>query len=329
MNRKLAWVGNHRPQSPTNPHKGQDRKRLVVLSFLIAAVTCAIPASARTVNVNCPHDSITAALRNLDPDVSNKLVVSGVCRENIVITGFNRLSIASATAARATVQDASGGKNAVFDVSDSRVIFQNLSIQGGFFDVHCYKSSICNFRGNDINQATWNAILLDHADANFDGDIIENNTGEGMVVWNSRVSLHQVTVRNTTANNVLPGHGIDAEYGSTITVEQATVTDNQGNGIGLTASTLMNRSWAGAFQVSRNGSGGIWAVEQSAASIGGATVTDNSYAGVIITGNSEADFWSGGTFTGNQNIDVYCSLNGVAASPQSATIGVTNCPNTY
>ena len=53
-------------------------------------------------------------------------------------------------------------------------------------------------------------------------------------------------------------------------------------------------------------------------------------AGVVIDGNSEASFWSGGTFTGNQPMDLYCGvLNGIAAAPQRATVGVTNCPNTY
>lgn len=52
-------------------------------------------------------------------------------------------------------------------------------------------------------------------------------------------------------------------------VDYATVTKNQDNGIGLTASILMNRSRAGAFQVSGNGAEGIWVV---AVSIGGAKV---------------------------------------------------------
>jgi hypothetical protein len=34
--------------------------------------------------------------------------------------------------------------------------------------------------------------------------------------------------------------------------------------------------------------------------------------------------------TGNQPMDVYCgALNGLAAAPQFAAIGFTNCPNTY
>jgi hypothetical protein len=151
-----------------------------------------------------------------------------------------------------------------------------------------------------------------------------------MVVWNSRIRVHNITVRNTLSNGRLHAHGIDADYGNTITIDQATITDNQGAGINLVGSVLMYRPWAGTLQVSRNAGGGIWVTEQSTGGVGGATVTNNGSGGVIITGNSEADFWNGGTFTGNQSIDVYCGpLNGVAASPQSATIGYTNCPNTY
>jgi hypothetical protein len=305
-------------------------KRYVVLSLLIAVCACTIPAFARTVKVNCPHDSITAALRTLDPDVSNQVMISGVCSENVVITGFSRLSIVSATAARATVQDANGGNpTVVFAVDDSHVTFQNLNIRGGASDVFCFRSSICNFKGNDINESTRNGILLDHADADLDGDIIENNTGGGMVVFNSRARMNNVTVRNTLSGSGLPGHGIDADYGSTITFGQATVTDNQGAGINLVGSVLMHQWWAGNLQISRNAGGGIWVTEQSTGGVSGATVTDNGTSGVIITGNSEADFWSGGTFTGNQNIDVYCSVNGVGAGLQNATVGNTNCPNPY
>lgn len=285
-----------------------------------------------TIKVNCDKKgSIGATLAHLSQTGNTRgvtILVSGTCKENIGITGFDHLVIAGSLGS--SVQDAMNGSGIVFDVADSRVTFQSLRIQGGFFDVHCYKSAVCNFSGNDITEATWNGILLDHADANFDGDTIEHNAGFGMVVWNSRVSLRNFTVRNTIPNSVLPGDGIDANYGSTMTVEQVTVTDNQGAGINLVASILMNRPWAGAFQVSRNAGGGIWVTEQSTGGVGGATVTNNGNGGVIITGNSEADFWNGGTFTGNQNSDVYCgALNGVAASPQSATIGVTNCPNTY
>ena len=142
-------------------------KRFFALSLLIIVANCTIPALARTVKINCPHDSITTALRTLDPDVSNRLMISGVCSENVVITGFNRLAIVSGSATRATVQDPTGGNNIVFTVDDSRVAFQNLNIQGGFFDVYCLRSSICNFKGNSIHHATWNGILLDHADADI------------------------------------------------------------------------------------------------------------------------------------------------------------------
>ena len=54
-----------------------------------------------------------------------------------------------------------------------------------------------------------------------------------MVVWNSRVTIHQMTVRNTISNKLLAPNGIDADYGNTITIDQATVTDNAGAGISL------------------------------------------------------------------------------------------------
>jgi hypothetical protein len=131
------------------------------------------------------------------------------------------------------------------------------------------------------------------------------------------------------------GNGVDIDSGSALIVEQFTAQGNQGAGLSLVGnSTLFNRSWTGPFNVTNNNGGGIWVTEQSSADLSGAIVTNNGGAnggaGVVIDGNSEASFWSGGTFTGNQPMDVYCgAYNGFAAAPQLATIGVTNCPNTY
>jgi hypothetical protein len=139
-------------------------------------------------------------------------------------------------------------------------------------------------------------------------------------------------VTGTSAGPDAAGNGVEVDANSTITTDQVTVTENQGAGISLIGNShLVNQFWVGPLTVTDNANGGIWVTENSSADVSGATVTGNTNAaGVVITGNSEASFWSGGTFTGNSSGDVYCGpLNGIAASPQSATIGVTNCPHTY
>jgi hypothetical protein len=211
------------------------------------------------------------------------------------------------------------------------VQIKNLTIHGGQWGVMCREFSVCRFSGNTIEGATVRGVELDSADATFEGDVIQNNANEGLELTASRARVTQMTVKGTQAGAIGDGKGVALNQGSSLTVEQLTVQDNQGAGVSLIgASSLTNRFWIGPFTVSNNANGGIWVTAESSAGLGGAIVINNSYGGVIITGNSDASFWNGGVFTGNQNIDVYCGpFNGIAASPQSATIGVTNCPNTY
>jgi hypothetical protein len=68
--------------------------------------------------------------------------------------------------------------------------------------------------------------------------------------------------------------------------------------------------------------------------LSGATILNyvgaNGGASVVVDANSKVSFWVGGTLTCNQPMDSDCGArNGLAAAPQLANIGITNCPNTY
>jgi hypothetical protein len=302
----------------------------ILLSILAASILHAIPAAARTITVNCNEGmTVSGALSKLDPTESSAIRVSGVCSENITITGFAGLSIIGVTTASgpATIKPTF----AVYIVG-SHVQLSNLTIKDGYYGVTCRDFSICNFSGNTVENAIGDGVLLDNADATFSGDVIQNNLGRGLFLTASRARLSKVSVTGTLAGRENEGTGIEVDSGSTLTVDQITVNANSGPGIYLKGNAhLVNQYWVGPFVVSGNGDGGIAVTENSSAELSGTTVLNNSGSpGVVITGNSEASFWGGGTFTGNSAGDVYCGpLNGVAASPQSATIGVTNCPNTY
>jgi hypothetical protein len=283
----------------------------------------------RSITVNCNEGkTITAAISKLDPMQSNTIRVTGTCSEFVGIFGFARLSIVGVTTASgpATIKP-----NFAVYIDGSHVQLSNLTIDGGYFGVDCLNFSVCNFSGNTFENATGDGVLLDNADATFSGDVIQNALNSGLNLTASRARLSQLTVKGALAGPNNPGDGIDVLGGSAITADQLTVTGNQGAGISLIGNAhLINQFWVGPLTVSDNANGGIWVTENSSADLSSATVINNSGTGVVITGNSEAAFWGGGTFTGNSTGDVYCGpLNGVAASPQSATIGVTNCPNTY
>jgi hypothetical protein len=305
------------------------RRIVLPACVLFAALT---PAVARTVTVDCDETTISDVLKTLDSQASNTIRVIGPCRDSIGINDFADLTITGGNAGKqkSTIKSLNGGP--IFWIVASHVQISDLTLDGGIYAVMCREFSVCRFSGNTIQNATGNGVALDSADATFTGDVIQNNANAGLNLTASRVRVTQVTLKGTTAGTWGPGNGVDVHSGSTLTVEQFTVQNNQGAGVSLVGNShLTNRSWAGPFTVSTNAGGGIWVTEQSSAELSGATVTNNGGGGgVVINENSDATFWSGGTFTGNQPIDVYCgSFNGFAAAPQHATIGVTNCPNTY
>jgi hypothetical protein len=262
----------------------------------------------------------------------NSIRVFGTCREEVDIKNFAHLSINGfgTRVFRAVMKGSTD--TPVFWIVGSHVQLTNLTIDGGQFGVMCREFSVCTFSGNTVENTTGNAVALDSADATFNGDVIQDNENYGLIMTASRARLSHVTVKGTTAGPWGPGDGIDVSSGSTVTVEQLTVQGNQGNGVDVNANShLGNRPWVGPFIVSNNSSGGITIREQSSGDLGGATVTKNTgAAGVVIVSNSTATFWGGGTFTGNDPLDVFCGpLNGIAAAPQLANIGSTNCPNTF
>lgn len=307
-------------------------RMLLSACMLLAALT---PALARTVTVSCDETTISNVLKTLDPQAGNTIKVIGTCRDSIGIYNFANLTIVgvSAGSQKPTIKSLNGSP--IFWIVGSHIQISNLTLDGGLYDVMCREFSVCRFSGNTIQNATGNGVAIDSADATFTGDVIQNNANSGLSLTASRVRVTQVTLKGTTAGSWEGGNGIDVNSGSTLTVEQLTVQNNQGAGVSLVGNShLTNRPWAGLFSVTNNASGGVWVTEQSGADLSGATVTNNAGAnagaGVVIDGNSEASFWGGGTFTDNQPMDLYCgALNGIAAAPQLATIGVTNCPNTY
>lgn len=309
--------------------------RSMALTISILAALFVVPVSARTVTVNCSENTISNVLKNLDPQANNTIRVLGTCHDSIGIYDFAQLTITGVTAGGKKSLLKGSSTSSVLWIVGSHVHLTNLTIDGGQFGVMCREFSVCVFSGNTIQNTNGNGVAIDSADATFNGDVIQNNANFGLTSTASRVRMTHVTVTGSTAGSGGPGTGVEIDSGSTLTVEGLTVDGNQGAGVSVVGgSNVTNRAWAGAFTVSNNAAGGIWIVEQSSGDISGATVTGNGPgnggSGVVIDGNSEASFWGGGTFTGNNPIDVYCgALGGVAAAPQIATIGVTNCPNTY
>ncbi len=304
----------------------------ILVCALAASLLYTAPIAAKTITVNCNEGmTVSKSLNQLKLFDDNTVRVMGTCHETIYIGNFAQLSITGvdSESGHAVLKGITG--NVTFWITGSHVQLTNLTVDGGFTGVMCRDFSVCRFSGNTIENSTSIGVVVDNADVTFSGDLIQNNTDYGLQLIAARARLSQVTVKGTIAGPAGQGHGVDAEAGSTVTADGLTVEHNQGSGINLSGAHLTNQFWAGTLTVSNNATGGIWVTEQSSGDLSGAIVINNTGgAGVEITGNSEASFWGGGTFTGNNPIDVDCgALNGIAAAPQRADIGSTSCPKTY
>jgi Right handed beta helix region len=216
-----------------------------LLLFLLSLGGFAPPASARVVTVECDKNTISNAMKTLDPQESNTVRVVGTCRDSIGIYDFADLTVVglSAGGKNAVIQSLNGSP--VFWIVGSHVQIKSLTIDGGLWGVMCREFSVCRFSGNTIQNATGNGIQIDSADATFSGDVIQNNANSGLNLTSSRVRVSQVTVMGTTAGAWGFGNGVDIDSGSSLIVEQLTAQGNQGAGLSLVGNShLSNRSWA-------------------------------------------------------------------------------------
>jgi len=119
---------------PRMRHQIRTQRFAMFLSFLSFGLL-AIPATAKTVTVECEENTISNALKTLDPQANNTVRVIGTCKDAVGIYDFAELTIAGV---------ASGGKNAVINSLNGNVIFwivgshvqiKNLTVNGGSWGV--------------------------------------------------------------------------------------------------------------------------------------------------------------------------------------------------
>src|SRR5262249_609098 len=250
------------------------RVRMKELGLLATAVgfLFLLPVSAQGVNltVRCGAreglSTINVALQTLNQAGPNTLFVSGTCKENVLIRGFDRLTLIAKTGAAIT--DASGGTGVVLDIEDStHVTLRGFSITGGTIGVFCGNFSICRLEGNTVSGASGVGVQVVQSRATFGPNTIERN-GVGLT------SLESSSIR-TFGGLVIQQNlvsGVDLDTGSSFASFGDNIRDNSGNGIEANnhASLLML----------------------------GTTVTGNLFNGVVVLGQSAADLESGNMISG-------------------------------
>jgi hypothetical protein len=294
-------------------------------SIVCGLLLCSVSLQAKVVNVQCGGSktdptTISAALKLLNPDVPNTLNISGNCNENVLISGFTRLTLAGQQGA--TVTDASGGTAQTILVLDSTdVVFKTLRVDGGLVGVQCDSFSVCRF-----------------------SKVAVENGGGGIQITQSRAELNDTTIRHTQ-------NGLTSLDASSVRIDTGVTVDGNENGIVVDGGSslesfgavIMNNRQAGinvaehaylflsSTTISANGNGIALVSHSSIHLLGNNTITGNRAFGVYLFDLSFANFDAGNNITGNNTggkaLDVGCFSQYTATRGALTNIGggTTNC----
>jgi len=303
-------------------------KRRSFWLFLWTIAVFPIVAHAGTLYVNCGgHKGLTQIqkainlLQQAQTSGSNTILVSGSCKENITIQSLDNLTLTAQNGA--SITDASNGALDVIDVIDSRrVSINGFTINGGANGVVCNNYSLCRFSANTIQNSVGTGVMVRSSQVRFEGDILQNNTAQGLGVVNGgqangdSLTIHGngngvlVVAKGTLflTNSVVQENqnvGLRAVEGSTLRIIGSTVTGNGSNGVELDQSAQARfEAFSGANGITGNGGAGVF-------------LGDLSFA--FFDGNSNVTGNAGGT-------DVVCGTQFSATRGALTNIGgTTNC----
>jgi len=250
--------------------------------------------------------------------------VTGTCKENIVIGGFDHLVLQgtpSGTHQGATLQDASNGVAAVVTVFSSYdVILQGFTINGGATGVNCVGDSYCTLNFNTIQQSAAAGARFARSHGILQSNNILNNAGQGVLLQNNS---NLVSFSNQITNNTGPGIAVFAD---SYLLESGDTIQNNSFGIRAQDNSVMH---ADTLAVSNNRSDGVRLESGAAASfLGDDVITGNAGSGVAVHDLAFASFASDGSENISGNLtqpDVACYPQFSATRGAGTVGGTTNC----
>jgi Periplasmic copper-binding protein (NosD) len=292
-------------------------------TLILGALTMSLLANAKDINVNChakdPAGKISKALGLLNPLGPNSITVSGTCRDNVFMVGYDRLTLIARPGA--TITDASGGQQwaLIYVIDSRRISIQGFTLTGGNAGIACNDASLCRLSGNTIEGTLQRGVDINQSDLTFNGDTVEENTAIGIYVNASNVSGTNVTIQGNNATGVV-------ESASTLVGNSWNVSNNGNDGIFVATNShfqLVNSS------VTSNAWNGIDVTDLADVSLEGDTVSANGYSGVRF-GDQSLGYFDGGSYTGNgltyALLDIGCYGNYIVThNLQGTTYGTTNC----
>jgi hypothetical protein len=262
------------------------------------------------------EDKVLKLLADTNPQGPNTIIVSGSCRENILIQSMDRLTLITKNGA--SITDRSKGSLTVVDIEDShRVTVQGFTINGGWVGVGCGAASVCHLTGNTIQGAgLWNVGVGGGSRAFLGSNVIQNSGFRGSMVDDGSQMFSGGDVFQDNA-----AQGIVVFGGSYFVASSSSFLNN---GVGVEAVSSNVRLNGGT--ISGSGGNGMTIVGGSTALFqAGAAVTGNGGDGVRLEDGSFAGFL-GANITGNlSGLDVDCGPQFTITHFVARTGGITNC----
>ena len=301
-------------------------KQILFTTFSALLVLCLIPSAALAsapIRVDCGRGgSISATLAGLVQSGNTRgitIFVTGTCKENITIGGFDHLVLQGAPIA--TLQDASNGTAPVVQIFSSYdVILQNFTINGGGTGVNCVGDSYCTLFFNTVQQSAGAGVRFTRSHGFLQSNKILNIAGSGVLLQNNS---NLASLSNQITNNT--GTGI-AVFNDSYLFDSADTIQNNGIGIRAQNNSVVR---ADTMTISNNGSDGVRLESGAALSfLGDDMITGNGGNGVAVHDLAFAGFAVDGSdnVSGNQGQpDVACYPQFSATRGAGAIGGTTNC----
>lgn len=302
----------------------------LLLQALVGVITLTTAtAYAGTLHVNCDATKgltrISKAIALLQKSGSpgpNTIVVSGSCKENIVIQSMDNLTLSAETGA--SISDRSHGNADIIDIQDSRrIAIIGFTINGGADGVGCFGFSLCRLFDNTIQGSSGFGVWAINSQVALNNDVVQNHASRGVAIVNgSQVNADGSTIQGN-------GEGIVSNIRGTLGLSNSSVQGNGNRGIFAETGSSIRML---ASTVTANGSDGVQLQKNSQLSIenfsGASSITGNGGAGVSVGDLSFAFFDAGSNVTGNTaGADVICLPQFSATRGATTNLGggTTNC----
>lgn len=294
---------------------------------IFCAIACLLAfcnyTHAARMTVQCDgrtQHTINGALRGLDPAETNTVTVTGACHENVVVQGFDRLTLITTTGA--TISDASGGASATVVIEDSRrVTLQGFTIIGS--GVLCGTASTCYLTSNTVQSSVANGLTVNGSSTAFlQSNVLQNNRGRGLQLnGDSRATSSEDIFRDNadSAVRVLASYFLCG--GSTI---ESNGSDGSPAVIGLEGARLRF-----SCSIIGNASDGVALMQGAEGRFAASNViSGNGGVGVSVADLAFGGFDPGNSITGNLGgVDVFCTPQFSATRGTATNLGggTTNC----